>query len=40
MKRRLKVFRALVDNSNGAPIVTDFFEENMVDILRVNVEKQ
>ena len=39
MKRRLKVFRVLMDNSNGAPIVTDFFEENMIDILRINVEK-
>ena len=40
MKRRLKVFRALVDNSNGAPIVTDFFQENSIDILTIQLEKQ
>lgn len=29
-----------MDNSSGNPIVTDFFEENAIEVLRLNMEKQ
>ena len=39
-KRRLKLFRKLMDSSTGEFTLSDFFKENKVDIHQVNVSAQ